>query len=201
MCATPPPAPSRVGSGRGWCRVEGRPGAACARRGAGGRALPTLSCLQAAAASGLLCSVQLLLPLLSPPHPHPSPPPCCSRGLRAGHPRAAALPQGRVPVQEELAGAAHRHQNRAADCDPHGLRRAAAPQVAGRHCEARWAPGAACIAWALDQQAAHFCCLRCPPHPLLHAPPPRGPTAPPAAAAAVPPAFPLPQACRTRTRR
>ena len=46
-------------------------------------------------------------------------------GVRAWHPCAAALPEGRVPEQEELAGAAHGHQDCAADRHPHGLRRAA----------------------------------------------------------------------------
>lgn len=64
----------------------------------------------------------------------------------AGHPGAAALPEGGVPEQKELAGAAHRHQDRAADRHPARLRGAAAPQGA----PTAWHPSTCwCISRAL----------------------------------------------------
>ena len=53
------------------------------------------------------------------------------RRLGPGSPGPAPLPQGRVPLEKVMAGAAHGHQNRAADRDPPGLRRAPAPELAG----------------------------------------------------------------------
>ena len=52
--------------------------------------------------------------------------------VRARRARAAPLFTCRVPVQEELAGAPHGHQDRAADLDPARLLRAAAPAPARR---------------------------------------------------------------------
>lgn len=48
--------------------------------------------------------------------------------FRSGHPSAAAVSEGGVPEQEELAGPPHRHQDRAADLHPAGLRHSAPPQ-------------------------------------------------------------------------
>jgi len=53
------------------------------------------------------------------------------RRLRAGRACFAALLESSVPLEEIVAGEAHRHQDRAADRDPARLRRATAPGGAG----------------------------------------------------------------------